>query len=80
MPEPCIDPKEDSIIEKIDEHGERWVKKYVGGGAHFVNWLAQYAEVYGEGNVAVEEIVAPDSSCYGQGGEKLFRIWVKKEK
>jgi hypothetical protein len=42
--------------------------------------LEQYREVYGEGNVEVEEIVAPDSSCYTVSGEKLFRIWVKQEK
>jgi hypothetical protein len=80
MSEPCIDPKGDIIIEKLDAHGVRWVKVYVGGGLHFVNWLEQYREVYGEGNVEVEEIVAPDSSCYTVSGEKLFRIWVKQEK
>lgn len=80
MPEPCIDPNEDSINEKLDAHGVRWVKVYVGGGVHFVNWLGQYKEVYGEANVESEEIVAPDSSCYGQSGERLFRIWVKQEK
>ncbi len=80
MPELCIDPKEDAIMEKLDEHGVRWVKKYVGGGVHFDNWLAQYKEIYGESNVEVEEIVAPDSSCYAVGGEKLFRIWVKEKK
>jgi hypothetical protein len=36
------------VSEKVDEHGERWVKKYIGGGAHFFNWLEQYREVYGE--------------------------------
>lgn len=76
----CIDPKEDLVIEKLDERGVRWVKKYVGGGVHFENWLAQYREVYGDVNVAVEAIAAPEASCYGQGGERLFRIWVKEKK
>ncbi|MCL5877368.1 MAG: hypothetical protein M1540_06110 [Candidatus Bathyarchaeota archaeon] len=80
MPESCADPREELIIEKLDEHGERWVKKYAGGGAHFVNWLAQYREIYGETNVEVEEVAAPDFSCYTQDKEKMFRIWVKEEK
>ena len=80
MSEPCVDPTEELVIEKLDEHGERWVKKYVGGGLHFANWLEQYKEIYGEKNVTVEEIVTPDFSCYTQGEEKLFRIWVKENK
>jgi hypothetical protein len=43
------------------------------------NWLLQFGEVYGENNVMLEEISPPKSSCYGQGGEKLFRIWVKEK-
>ena len=77
MPEPCIDPNEDSVQERLDANGTRWAKKYVGNGAHMNNWLLQYCEVFGENNVLIEEIAAPKSSCYGQGGEKLFRIWVK---
>jgi hypothetical protein len=76
MPEKCVDPKEESVYEKTDANGVRWVKKYVGSGAHFENWLEQYREVFGEENVLVEEIAAPKSSCYGQSGERLFRIWV----
>ncbi|HZK52773.1 MAG TPA: hypothetical protein VFC84_01015, partial [Desulfosporosinus sp.] len=53
---PEVMGQEDSVLEKVDEHGERWVKKYVGGGAHFVNWLEQYREVYGEKYVEIEEI------------------------
>jgi hypothetical protein len=79
MPDVCIDPKEELVREKLDECGVRWVKKYLGGGVHFDNWLAQYVEIYGASNVAVEEVAAPDSSCYGQGGERLFRIWVKEK-
>jgi hypothetical protein len=80
LPEPCIDPKENSIQERLDADGTRWAKKYVGNGAHMNNWLLQYCEVYGEENVLIEEIAAPKSSCYGQSGEKLFRIWVKEKK
>jgi hypothetical protein len=80
MPDACVDPKEDSVTERFDGVGARWVKVYVGGGLHFVNWVEQYKEVYGEANVVVEEIFARESSCYAQAGEKLFRIWVKQEK
>ncbi len=80
MPEPCIDPKENYIQEKTDSNGTRWLKKYVGNGAHMNNWLLQYCEVFGEENVMIEEIAAPKSNCYGQSGEKLFRIWVKEKK
>jgi|GEM_PF-2207937 len=79
MPDTCIDPHEDSFLEKIDANGTRWVKKYVGNGVHMNNWLLQYCEVFGEENVLIEEIAAPKSSCYGQSGEKLFRIWVKEK-
>lgn len=80
MPDTCIDPKENLIYERFDNAGARWVKKYVGGGFHFDNWLEQYREVYGVENVEVEEIAAPKSSCFVQGREKLFRIWVKEKK
>lgn len=80
MSEPCENPTEELVIEKLDGNGERWVKKYVGGGEHFANWLEQYKEIYGEINVAVEEVTAPDLSCYKQGNEKMFRIWVKEKK
>ncbi len=40
MSEPCENPTEELVIEKLDENGERWVKKYVGGGVHFANWLS----------------------------------------
>jgi hypothetical protein len=70
--------QEDLVREKIDLNGNIWVKKYVGGGAHFVNWLDQYREVYGEENVRVEEIDSEGFSCYKEGKEKMFRIWVKE--
>jgi hypothetical protein len=78
MPDACVDPEEASVTERFDEGGVRWVKVYVGGGVHFVNWLAQYTEIYGDENVEAEEIAALESSCYGQSGEKLFRIWVRE--
>jgi hypothetical protein len=48
--------REESVRERIDKNGERWTKKYFGGGGHFLNWLEQYKEVYGEKNVEIEEI------------------------
>lgn len=53
MPDVCIDPEEDSVTERFDGVGVRWVKVYVGGGLHFVNWLGQYRAVYGLGNVCL---------------------------
>jgi hypothetical protein len=79
MPDVCIDPKEEAVTERFDGAGVRWVKVYVGGGLHFANWLAQYKEVYGDTNLEAEEIATPESSCYAQGKEKLFRIWVKQK-
>jgi hypothetical protein len=70
--------KEELVQERIDRNGERWIKKYVGGGAHFLNWLQQYREVYGEENVETEEINPKGFSCFEQGNEKIFRIWVKQ--
>jgi hypothetical protein len=79
MPNPCMNPSEESIIEKFDDAGTRWVKKYVGGGLHFANWLQQFKEVYGYDNVEVEEADTSGLTCYGLGKEKLFRIWVKEK-
>lgn len=72
--------REELVKEKIDENGEKWVKKYVGGGAHFENWLEQYREVYGEKNVVTEEVDSTGFSCYEKGNEKMFRIWVKEKR
>ena len=80
MPESCVDPREELVIEKLAENGAKWIKKYVGGGAHFVNWLAQYKEIYGKENVAVEEAATSDFSCYKDGKEKMYSIWVKEKK
>jgi len=70
--------REEMVKERIDRNGEKWTKKYVGGGAHFVNWLEQYKEVYGEKNVEIEEIDSRGFSCFEKGNEKMYRIWVKE--
>ena len=77
---PEVMDQEDLVSEKVDEQGIRWVKKYVGGGAHFVNWLEQYREVYGENAVEIEEIDSKGFSCFEIGKEKMFRLWVKEKK
>ena len=79
MAKACDDSQEDLVVERFDAAGERWLKKYVGGGLHFENWLAQFREVYGESNVEVEEVAATSLSCYSEGKEKLYRIWVKEK-
>ncbi len=75
----CMD-QEELVSEKVDEQGRRWVKKYVGGGAHFANWLEQYIEIYGEKDVEIEEVDTSGYSCFEMGKEKMFRIWVKEKK
>ncbi len=77
---PEVMNQEELVSENVDEHGNRWVKKYVGGGADFVNWLEQYRAVYGEKNVETEEIDAKGFSCFEIGKEKMLRIWVKEKK
>jgi hypothetical protein len=72
--------REELITERIDDNGEKWIKKYFGGGAHFLNWLEQYEEVYGEKNVEIEEIQSRGFSCFEIGNEKMYRIWVKERK
>jgi len=72
--------QEELVSEKVDEQGRRWVKKYVGGGAHFANWLEQYIEIYGEKDVEIEEVDTSGYSCFEMGKEKMFRIWVKEKK
>ena len=66
--------KEEQIQEKIDEKGRRWKKAYFGGGEHFKNWLAQCKEL---GEVMVEEIDSTGYKCFEEGGEKLYRIWLR---
>ncbi|MBN1357148.1 hypothetical protein JW988_00095 [Candidatus Bathyarchaeota archaeon] len=72
--------REESVRERIDKKGEKWTKKYFGGGAHFLNWLEQYKEVYGEKNVEIEEIDSRGFGCFERGNEKMYRIWVKEKK
>ena len=72
--------REELVREKIDKNGEKWTKKYFGGGAHFLNWLKQYKEVYGEKNVEIEEIASRGFSCFEKGNEKMCRIWVRERK
>ncbi len=70
--------EEDLIRERVDEKGNIWRKVYFGGGAHFRNWLDQTVELCGKENVEVEEIDPRGFKCFEEGGEKMYRIWVKK--
>lgn len=70
---------EELVREKTDENGDAWLKLYFGGGEHFQGWLVQSREVYGEENIMIEEIDPTGFSCYEKGGEKLYRIWAKKD-
>jgi len=69
--------EEEQIKEKMDSEGNRWRKAYFGGGEHFQNWLAQCREL---GEVMVEEVDSSGYTCFEEGGEKLYRIWVKLER
>ncbi|MFB0533148.1 MAG: hypothetical protein ACETVU_05705 [Desulfatiglandales bacterium] len=69
--------KEDLIQERIDAKGNRWRKVYFGGGEHFKNWLTQCREL---GEVMVEEVDSTGYKCFEEGGEKLYRIWMKVDK
>jgi len=51
-------------------------KVYFGGGQHFRNWLEQCKEL---GEVMVEEVDSSGYKCFEEGGEKLYRIWVKMD-
>lgn len=66
--------EEELVQERIDEEGNRWRKVYFGGGEHFKNWLAQCREL---GEVMVEEVDSRGYKCFEEGGEKLYRIWMK---
>jgi hypothetical protein len=68
--------EEELVRERVDARGNTWRKVYFGGGAHFKNWLAQCKEL---GQVMVEEIDSTGFKCFEEGGEKLYRIWVKVE-
>jgi hypothetical protein len=68
--------REEQVREKVDEKGNRWRKVYFGGGEHFRNWLEQCREL---GEVEVEEIDSKGFKCFEEGGEKLYRIWMRVE-
>jgi len=68
--------EEDLVREKVDKEGNRWKKVYFGGGAHFKNWLEQCKEL---GEVMLEEVDSTGYKCFEQGGEKLYRIWMKMD-
>jgi hypothetical protein len=63
--------------EKTDGSGNKWRKVYTGGGSHFRHWLEQFKEVYGEGNLVVEEEDPSGYTCFEQSGEPMFSIWLK---
>ena len=69
--------EEENIREKVDENGNRWIKVYFGGGAHFRNWLSQFVELKGEENIEVEETDSRGFQCYEESGENMYRIWIK---
>ena len=65
------------VKERIDNEGNRWTKVYFGGGQHFKNWLEQCKEL---GEVLIEEVDSTGFKCFEEGGEKLYRIWMKMNK
>jgi hypothetical protein len=69
--------EEEKIREKIDKNGDRWIKVYLGGGTHFQNWLNQVIELKGKVNIEIEEIDSIGYQCFAEGGEKMYRIWIK---
>lgn len=69
--------EEERIQDRVDKEGNKWKKVYFGGGEHFRNWLDQCIELRGEDNIEVEEIDSRGFQCYEEGGEKMYRIWVK---
>jgi len=68
--------EEELVKEKIDDQGIKWKKAYFGGGEHFKNWLAQCKEL---GEVIVEEVDSTGYKCFEEGGEKLYRIWLRMD-
>jgi len=68
--------EEELVREKTDAQGRRWRKAYFGGGEHFKNWLAQCKEL---GEVMVEEVDSTGYKCFEEGGEKLYRIWLRMD-
>lgn len=79
--EPCPGDwmlREDSVRERYDGQGHRWLKVYSGGGQHFYSWLEQFREVYGEDNIEVEEVSsAGGPACFEREEEPVMRIWAR---
>jgi hypothetical protein len=69
--------EEEMVRERVDAQGHRWRKVYFGGGQHFKNWLAQCEEL---GEVMVEEADSKGFKCFQEGGERLYRIWLKMDR
>lgn len=72
--------QEEQVREKRDKKGNKWRKLYFGGGAHFINWLQQCKEIYGEENLEVEEVDSAGFKCFEESGEKMYRIWARIER
>ena len=70
--------EEELVRERVDLEGNVWKKVYFGGGPHFRNWLDQTIEFCGKENVEIEETEARGLKCFEEGGEKVYRIWVRK--
>ncbi|MGB2856992.1 MAG: hypothetical protein WBC61_10160 [Dehalococcoidia bacterium] len=70
--------EEELVRERTDEKGNMWRKVYFGGGSHFRNWLDQTIELRGKENVEVEEVDSKGLKCFEEGGEKMYRIWVRE--
>jgi len=68
--------EEELVQQRVDAKGDRWRKVYFGGGEHFRNWLTQCKEL---GEVMVEEVDSTGYTCFEEGGEKLYRIWMKTD-
>lgn len=68
--------EEEMVREREDAQGHRWRKVYFGGGQYFKNCLAQCKEL---GEVMVEEVDPTGYKWFEEGGEKLYRIWLKAE-
>jgi hypothetical protein len=70
--------EEEKIRGKVDKDGVQWNKVYFGGGLHFQNWLSQVIELRGKENVEIEETDSRGFQCFEESGEKMYRIWIRK--
>lgn len=71
--------QEESVRERTDGEGNKWVKLYFGGGAHFKNWLNQAEEIYGRENLNIEEVDPTGFKCFEDAHEKMYRIWARMD-